>query len=798
MTSFAPHLCDSYQSSSSMPMSVSPKQDDLSSRMRCHKGNKPSLPQTKHCPLCPAKFTRTTHLNRHLRTHSNERLHRCDTCLSEFTRSDLLTRHKRSCGDLLNQNKSRRKSCQACAESKVKCDLKEPCTKCISRGRECIFINDPKASRDKKAAAAARKRANSLRAKSVASDASPITSPGAASPANSSEGNLPSASAISNAEVEASTSRLQHTSQSSTFDLSSEMRPALDSIDTAAFPELSACTTSSSPSMSPRSDAFDFPADLSFGMGSRMDALGDSLAKVMPADVMDPFTGRPLPLPDMNAANMANFFWGDMQPAAGETSLSSLSIDLIDAQPFMASTSPTYPPQHSGAPPLSTASIPVSHSCAQHGSSTPVTASVPDEPPETELQHYLYLFFSAFSHHLSILHAPTWTPEGKPPVLIRAMQACGALFVRTRIASAFVSNTLTNIREILIHEVAKNPSDSEQQAYLILACLLLQVIGLFHQPTDQAATSNIYHGMVIMMIRRCGLIQKCSNWTPPSLSDPASIDAAWRDWSRQETIKRALMLAYLHDTCHCVFFSLPPSFFESEVDLCLPTEDALWNAKSAQEWFETLQRPAPYGSTSARLRGYSMQHAISNLSDSRVSSVSLAVSPFSHFILIHAILRSIYTIGLEMPTSRPPSPRPEATSPMSANSPDGGRMDGQILALQAVLQKWLHSWLNAPDASSSLKGPESFMQNALPYFWLAQVSLLAFQQGVPPIGCPRSCTPEARHRVLRQWLHHIRDFLRQGRAGARDALGRPHEDGRGQQRRRRRRAPSRRPVVSVF
>lgn len=32
------------------------------------KGNMPSLPQTKYCTLCPAKFTRTTHLNRHLRS----------------------------------------------------------------------------------------------------------------------------------------------------------------------------------------------------------------------------------------------------------------------------------------------------------------------------------------------------------------------------------------------------------------------------------------------------------------------------------------------------------------------------------------------------------------------------------------------------------------------------------------------------------------------------------------------------------------------------------------------------------
>ena len=41
------------------------------SKMRSHRGNIPTLPQTKLCPLCPAKFTRTTHLNRHLKTRKS-------------------------------------------------------------------------------------------------------------------------------------------------------------------------------------------------------------------------------------------------------------------------------------------------------------------------------------------------------------------------------------------------------------------------------------------------------------------------------------------------------------------------------------------------------------------------------------------------------------------------------------------------------------------------------------------------------------------------------------------------------
>lgn len=47
------------------------RKDGAVSKMRSHKGNIPVLPQTKLCPHCPAKFTRTTHLNRHMRTRKS-------------------------------------------------------------------------------------------------------------------------------------------------------------------------------------------------------------------------------------------------------------------------------------------------------------------------------------------------------------------------------------------------------------------------------------------------------------------------------------------------------------------------------------------------------------------------------------------------------------------------------------------------------------------------------------------------------------------------------------------------------
>ncbi len=42
-----------------------------------------------------------------------------------------------------NANRTRRKSCQACADGKTKCDLQQPCSRCKARDRECTYVRTP-------------------------------------------------------------------------------------------------------------------------------------------------------------------------------------------------------------------------------------------------------------------------------------------------------------------------------------------------------------------------------------------------------------------------------------------------------------------------------------------------------------------------------------------------------------------------------------------------------------------------------------------------------------------------------
>lgn len=224
---------------------------------------------------------------------------------------------------------------------------------------------------------------------------------------------------------------------------------------------------------------------------------------------------------------------------------------------------------------------------------------------------------------------------------------------------------------------------------------------------------------------------------------------------------------------------MPSSYLASEMTLYLPCEDSLWKASTAIEWYAALRKPSPYGQTHERLTGVSMPHAFGELAQQRVQEEWTKLNPFSHFILMHAILRNLFTICLDsrMPNSNssnspkisPPAPGQGQTA--TAAQGGGGQanvntevVEQEIMTLQYALHNWLKSWLagpNVPRVASAADEPP-FVHNALPYYWIGQVALMAYQENHPPFeaGSEHNLKPEVRFRMVKQWLKHIRAFLK--------------------------------------
>lgn len=123
--------------------------------------------------------------------------------------------------------------------------------------------------------------------------------------------------------------------------------------------------------------------------------------------------------------------------------------------------------------------------------------------------------------------------------------------------------------------------------------------------------------------------------------------------------------------------------------------------------------------------------------------IQLPLSTFAHLILIHSLLSDIYT-----PYS------------ISAVGSTQTQTQTNTFTLHNALHTWLHSWRHAPDtAVHDIGCPATrFYQNALPYYWLAQVTLLVGAQ------VPRFYTlaADVRYKVVTQWFEHIQGVVRHG------------------------------------
>ncbi|KZT02108.1 uncharacterized protein LAESUDRAFT_763044 [Laetiporus sulphureus 93-53] len=370
-----------------------------------------------------------------------------------------------------------------------------------------------------------------------------------------------------------------------------------------------------------------------------------------------------------------------------------------------------------------------------YGASLSSTSSVSNSPSSADLQSYLNLFFSAYLPNMPIIHPATFTFEGKSPLLLAAMQACSALYVKTRAADQFINSVLTKARDELIVEFGKESVDWERQIELILAMDLLQTLGLFHKTSKQRTLSAVYHGVLTMMIRLSDFGEQISKWTAPENIEPSSLDQLWRDWAIRETAKRALTLSYLHDGCHCLYYDLRPTYVTSEFDIDLPCENTLWAATTAEEWLSVLQKPSPMRAIRSCTR----------------------TAPFAHFVVIHAILRQFFEEDIE--------------SRLSETATDGDALlehasrisEGRLWPLQATLHNWLQSWLGSPDSPPYSNGVPRFLEQALTYYWIAQIAIMAYRERLPPF-CGRTylMSGEAKFCLIKKWEMHIREFLHSG------------------------------------
>lgn len=180
----------------------------------------------------------------------------------------------------------------------------------------------------------------------------------------------------------------------------------------------------------------------------------------------------------------------------------------------------------------------------------------------------------------------------------------------------------------------------------------------------------------------------------------------------------------------------------------LPCDDAQWNAPSAVEWYATINSPSKYGIGPTRLMGMPVQKALNAMGDARLSRSLPPQNMFAMFILIHGILQSMHSLLHYGQDQR---------------SNDDVRGSRSHFGFQFVLHNWIQMW--ALSAEEHVKQPDvdepPFAYDALPFYWLAQISLLAIQSR--NTSCIEGVA-NTRFFMMKEWLRRIRSLLRANKA----------------------------------
>lgn len=399
------------------------------------------------------------------------------------------------------------------------------------------------------------------------------------------------------------------------------------------------------------------------------------------------------------------------------------------------------------------------------------------------VKHFLEAYKN-FQWHWPMIHMPTFNPQESSNGLVLAMICVGAVYsdrvnmlqVRwlmglakqavQRSSRVYAPNNGVSQKSL---DGPNEPSDLED----LQALCLLHTLFTWHGNHTQRHSAGEEFWRIEAIARQVGLLHPIGPEQPgfsplhqpnrkPEDHEVASW--SWTSWTEQEKRSRLMFFIFLLDAAMVIFFNRPPQLDMFEIRLCLPCDDAAWDAKTANECADALgihghsaQEKNITGSR--RLRQIEMRSALNALVHPTHDFQPGTTNVYAKFILIHALHVQIWNAqrqtsspgaalhgfaGFPMSGSSTPLSQNDwiaadgSTSSLSNSNNNSGHVtpiDGlisqypqaspQLLrSIQIALDKWKRAW----DTDINLQYPPShppqrrvgFCRDAIHFYWVAQ------------------------------------------------------------------------------
>ncbi|KAJ5653307.1 C6 and C2H2 transcription factor [Penicillium lividum] len=544
------------------------------------------------CGVCKKEYGRADHLIRHVRSHTSDKPFKCDRCGKGFTRIDLLRRHAQGHNSTQDNGpydstgvKGRvSQACKSCAASKLKCDDRKPCRRCVRRNQTCQWPQ-----RDNIHYAPALEQAIWPADQSVAQpgfsplarELKPTNQHDEANLGNPGPEDLSEDLVMDNANDGTSVSPLQCEG------FNQEMA-GLNAFPLTGYEQWNAFGVN----------------NLDFGLTDEDLEFLDYLNRPGPpqgSHVIQEQPAQQFVPTDTESPN------NDDEDSLDESPLSHWTPRAEDNaymdQQYLSV------PEHLDTPVLTGVPRPrifaealtresrdaafalVVSKCQRKG----LNRIMQCFPSAELLDSLIQIFFAQQKSEIDTwIHESTMQLNNESPEMILTLAAAGAVLTDLE-AIQRLGYAMLEIARLQVNDKYEDNNTLTRQLKQQQEYVLILQIGLWSGDKRRVEIAESFAQPVVTMLRRAARF-KCESYpmiAPTMTDDEATLDRKWRQWVDQESLKRLAHHIFIHDVQASVLRSTNPLMSHIELDLSIPFSRKLWDAKTAAQWKSIYLQEVP-------------------------------------------------------------------------------------------------------------------------------------------------------------------------------------------------------------
>ncbi|OLN87457.1 Zinc finger protein klf1-like protein 4 [Colletotrichum chlorophyti] len=340
-------------------------------------------------------------------------------------------------------------------------------------------------------------------------------------------------------------------------------------------------------------------------------------------------------------------------------------------------------------------------------------------PSRHALTRYITSFFEGFHSHMPFIHTPTWRVFEHSLELILGLSAVGAQYCfEHRMSERLFHAGKAILMERLVHESEKfgpktgsvlnlhslSPPKKEARRIqnrdwgpwepieTVRALIALMGYATWEPKVQLVQEAFALQALLAQVLREVGLHEVHE---PELQVDQSTPQVAWHAWVRQESVRRAKLIAFSFMHTHSIAYNVYPVLRSNEVGLRLPCSTGEWKATTASQW-QVARRDIGK-------QQLFFQEALSLLlrNTDGTASFDPIPTPLGNYVLLHGLLQRIYIVrDLSLPVMD-----------HSASLPSE-----EVDKLERGLRSWTAGWQQAPESSldpNNENGPIPFTSSSL-------------------------------------------------------------------------------------